>query len=165
MVDAPVEIEHVHHVAAHDAVDQVAHDAAVEQHLGHDAETAGGEDGLALPEKEGEREHGEHGKRPHMPLQHPPRASPVLHVREVEEVVEHDARGLPLQRNDGRRLHDLIHEEQVHDDGEGDNESPQHQRVPKGFSIAVWHSMHVCTKGRFSRRGLRMSWPQTSQMP
>ena len=150
-------------MAAKDAIDEVADDARIEKRLGHGSQprTGQAEDALSLPEKEAQREDAKRRERPDMPLEKPPSTAPVLDVGKIEEPRNDGNRRRALQAGGGEFLDDRIDDGEVRRDDER-NQGALHF-APR--SISLWHSMHVRTNGWFSRRGLRMSWPQTVQTP
>ena len=164
-----MEIEHVDHIAAEEAVDDVADYSRVEKRLGDRSEVwkfgrfggLEGKDRASLPDQEREGDETEDGERPDLALEHPPCAAAVLDVGEVEEPRNDGNRRGVLEVACGEFLDDGIRQNEVRDGREEDEETLHF--VPR--SIALWHSMHVRTNGWLRRRGLRMSCPHDVHTP
>ena len=166
MVDAPVEIEHVNHIAAEKTVDYIADYSSVKKWLGYRSEVwkfgrfggLEGKDRASLPNHKRQRDEPENCKRPDLPLEHPPRTTAVLNIGEVEEVRNNldyagAGRPRPPQITTRQFLCDSVDKNEIRDGRKQDEEAPHCS--PR--SIALWHSMHVRTNGWLMRRGLRIS--------
>ena len=161
MVNAPVEIEHVDHKTAKEAVNHVADDSGIKKRLGNQRQPIRSKHRLALSKQKRKRDEAKDGERPDLALEHSPGATAILDVGEIEKARNNGNRRGPLEASRGEFLDDRIHEHEVRDGGE-DDEEPLHFC---SRSIALWHSMHVSTNGWFRSRGLRMSCPHEVQTP
>ena len=164
MVDAPVEIEHIDHITAEKAVDDISNNPRVKKRLGDCRKPPRAKYRLALPDEERQRDESEDRERPDLSLEHPPRAPAVLDIGEVEEVrnnLDYAGASRPPQITTRQLLCDSVDKNKVRDNREQDEEALH--CTPR--SIALWHSMHVSTNGWLMSRGLRMSCPHEVQTP
>ena len=158
MVDAPVEIEHVNHIAAEKTVDYIADYSSVKKWLGYRRQETHPKHRFAFPDQECESDEAEDRKWPDLALEHPPRTTAVLNIGEVEEVRNNldyagAGRPRPPQITTRQFLCDSVRQNEIRDGRKQDEEAPPCS--PR--SIALWHSMHVRTNGWLMRRGLRIS--------
>ena len=161
MVYAPVEIEHINHITTEKAIDYVTDDPRVEKRFGDCREPTRAKYRLSLPDEECQRDESEDRKWPDLSLEHPPRTTAVLDIREVEEVRNNGNRRGPPEVSRGEFLRDGVRQDEIRDNREQDEEALH--CTPR--SIALWHSMHVSTNGWLMSRGLRMSCPHEVQTP
>ena len=138
-----VKIKHVNDVPAADAVDEIADDARIKQNFRKPRRLAFSENRSALPYYKAQRRKTKHGKRPDMTLEHPPGATAVLHVREIEKTGDHGDCGLRLEKTRRQLFDDSVGEHKI---GDGRNRYEREPHFP-ARSISFWHSMHVSTKG------------------
>ena len=158
MVYAPVKIKHVHDKAVIESVYQVAENAGVQQMLGSQPPRAGREYVFAPPHKKHESHGGKNRQRPYLSLKHPPCATAVLDIGQVEER-EYLDRRRPLQPLNGERLHHLIQQEQMDYSGRGKHPSTHcgirrlHPRIAVGLHLAL--ALHAgVRKGKMLETGL-----------
>ena len=131
-MNAPVEVEHVDHVAAEEPVDDVADDAGIEQRLGNSSQNQPApsrvfrhksKDRLPLPDQKRQRDESKNGEWPDLPLKQAPGATTVLDIGEVEEPRnDGNSRG-SLEASPGDFLDNSVDEHEVRDRREDDEEA------------------------------------------
>lgn len=142
MVKLIMEVEHVDDITSKDAVNQIAEHPGIKKYLGEKREFRHPEDLLALPNEKDEDDNRENRERPNLALEHTPGATAIFDIREIEEARDNRNRRGAFKATYGELFDYRIRENQVHR-GREDNKKSSHLF----FSISLWHSMQVRTKG------------------
>jgi len=88
MVNAPMEIKHIHHKTTHKAIKQIADDTRIKKKLRDEPRPTDAKDRLPFPEENCQRQQGKDRQGPYMPLEHAPGATAILHIGQLEQILQ-----------------------------------------------------------------------------
>jgi len=129
-MDFPVKIEHIDDKPAEEPVDGVSNDTGIKERFDEERST---ENRASFPDEKGKRDNCKDGQRPHLALKHPPGATAVLDIGEIEKVWNNGNRRLPLQKADGEFLDDRVEKNEIQNGDKGD-EKTSHV-LPRSISL------------------------------